>query len=242
MIRIALAAALAVALGGCFTFRSTIAVQPDGSGTITETLQLSGPAARRLQGDDAPLSSAEALLARARRLGAGVTLVRTDTLGGVRTTVYAFQSVAALHYTLPDNASAPGELAQAASTPALYTFGFTPAAGRTPAELRVVVPPAGPLAPAADSAAVAQAAQGLEMARFVMGDARLTVEVAAAGTAPAPPVTLLDLPFGPLLDLVGQHPALATRSALPLDDVRALARPGDGITVAPPGTVVLRFE
>ncbi len=241
MIRIALAAALAVALSGCFTFRSTIAVRPDGSGTITETLQLSGPAARRMQGDAAPLSSAATLLARARRLGAGVTLVRTDTLGGIRTTVYAFQSVARLHYTLPDNATEAADLAQVAGAPALYTFGFAPASGGTPAELRVVVPPAGPPAPAGDSAAVAQAAQGLEMARLVMGDARLTVEVVAAGAAPQT-ATLLDLPFGPLLDLVEKHPALAARSALPLDDVRALARPGDGLTVAPAGTVTLRFE
>ncbi len=241
MLRIALVAALAAALGGCFTFRSTIAVRPDGSGTITETLQLSGPAARMMQTADAPLSSAEALLARARRLGAGVTLVQTDTLGGVRTTVYAFPSAAALHYTLPDNASEPGDLAQVADAPALYTFGFTPASGGAPAEVRVVVPPAGPPTPAADSAAQAQAAQGLEMARLMLGDARLTVEVVAKGAAPQT-ATLLDLPFGPLLDLVDQHPALATRAALPLDDVRVLARPGDGLTVAPPGTVTLRFE
>lgn len=241
MIRIALVAALAVLLGGCFTFRSTIAVRPDGSGTITETLQLSGPAARRLQGEAAPLSSATALRARARRLGRGVTLVRTDTLGGVRTTVYAFTSVANLHYTLPDNATEAADLAAVADAPALYTFGFTRAAGGAPAEVRIVVPPAGPPAPAGDSAAVAQAAQGLEMARLVMGDARLTVEVVAEGAAPQS-ATLLDLPFGPLLDLVGQHPALAARAALPLDDVRALSRPGDGLTVEAPGTVVLRFE
>lgn len=241
MLRTALAAALVVALSGCFTFRSTIAVRPDGSGTITETLQLSGPAARRLQGDDAPLSSAATLRARAERLGPGVSLVQTDTLGGVRTTVYAFRSVADLRYTLPDNATSAEEIARAAAVPPLYTFGFTPAAGGTPGEVQVVVPPAGPPALAPDSAAVAQAAQGVGMARIVLGRARLTVEVVAEGAAPRPE-TLLDVPFEALFGLVEQHPALATRQTLPLDDIRALAQPGDGLIVQAPGTLALRFE
>ena len=241
MLRTALVAALAVLLGGCFTFRSTIAVRPDGSGTITETLRLSGPAARRLQGDDAPLSSAETLLARAQRLGQGVTLVRTDTLGGVRTTVYAFRSIANLRYTLPDNATSADELARAAGAPPLVTFAFSPAAGGTPAEVRVVVPPAGPPAAVPDSAAVMQAAQGLEMARVVLGSARLTVEVVAEGAAPRS-ATLLDIPFGPLFDLVERHPALAARQTLPLDDIRALATPGDGLIVRAPGTLAIRVE
>lgn len=241
MIRTALVVALAVLLGGCFTFRSTIAVRPDGSGTITETLRLSGPAARRLQGDDAPLSAAATLRARAQRLGDGVTLVRTDTLGGVRTTVYAFRSIAALRYTLPDNATSADEVARASAVPPLYTFAFTRTAGGAPAEVRVLVPPAGPPAPAPDSAAVAQAAQGLEMARIVLGDARLTVEVVAAGAAPRTE-TLLDIPFSRLFGLVERHPALATRTTLPLDDIRALAQPGDGLIVQAPGTLALRFE
>ena len=243
MTRLALSAACAVALCGCFTFRSTVSVRPDGSGTITETLALSGPALAMMRSGEAPLSTAEALLARAARLGQGVALVHTDTLGGVRTTVYAFRSIAAVRYSLPDNATEPDDLAAVADVPPLYTFGFEPGAGGEPAVLRIVSPEAPDSAPTAvDSAAVSQS---LDVARALVGDARATVEVVVEGEPAGEgegATTLLDLPFGPLLDLVGRHPELAAGTSVPLDGVRRMLRGTEGITVQPPGTTTVRFR
>jgi hypothetical protein len=247
MTRLALSLACAVALCGCFTFRSTVAVRPDGSGTITETLALSGPALEMMRSGEAPLSTAEALLARAARLGDGVSLVHTDTLGGVRTTVYAFRNIAAVRYSLPDNATEPDDLAAVADVPPLYTFGFEPGAGGEPAVLQIVSPETPDAAPVAfDSAAVAQS---LVVARVLVGDARATVEVVVEGTPVGAPAgeradttTLLELPFGPLLDLVGRHPELAASASIPLDALRRTLDGTEGITVQPPGTTTVRFQ
>ena len=231
--------ACAAALAGCFTLRSTVTVRADGSGTVTETLALSGAARRMMASGDAPLSTAEALLARAARLGDGVTLVRTDTAGGVRTTVYTFSDVARLRYHLPDNASEPADVASAAGVPPLVTFGFEPAAGDAPAALRIVVPapPDGPHA-APDSAAAAQAVQNLALARLLLGDARATVEVVAGADTTA----VLDLAFGPLFDLVEANPTLALYGSPPLGEVRRLAAGRPGLAVLAPGTTTVRFR
>ena len=242
MARFALAAVCAVALCGCFTFRSTIAVRPDGSGTVTETLALSGPAREMMRGSDAPLSTAEALLSRAARLGDGVTLVHTDTLGGMRATVYAFRDIAGLRYRLPDNATEPEQVASVAGLPPLYTFAFEPAAGDAPAVLRITTPdgPADDLAPA-DTAAVAES---LVMTRVLMADAHATVEVVALGEPAegAATTTLIDLPFGPLLDLVARHPELASAQSVPLDGVRRRLTPADALVIQRPGTTTVRFR
>ena len=242
MARFALAVVCAVALCGCFTFRSTIAVRPDGSGTLTETLALSGPALTMMRGGDAPLSTAEALLSRAARLGDGVTLVHTDTLGGARTTVYAFRDIAALRYRLPDNASEPEDIAAVAGLPPLYTFAFDAATASTPALLRITTPdgPDDAFAPA-DTAAVAES---LVMTRVLMADARVTVEVVALGETVegAATTTLIDLPFGPLLDLVERHPELASAASVPLDGVRRRLGPADGLVIQVPGTTTVRFR
>ncbi len=237
------AAVCAVALCGCFTFRSTIAVRPDGSGTLTETLALSGPAREMMRGSDAPLSTAEALLSRAARLGDGVTLVHTDTLGGVRTTVYAFRDVAGLRYRLPDNATEPEQLAAVAGLPPLYTFAFDAATAGAPAALHITTPDGPPDAFAPpDTAAVAES---LVMTRVLMADAHATVEVVALGEpaeGTAATTTLIDLPFGPLLDLVGRHPELASSQSVPLDAVRRRMTPADRLVIQPPGTTTVRFR
>ena len=250
MARFFLAAVCAAALCGCFTLRSTIAVRPDGSGTLTETLALSGPALDMMRGTDAPLSSAEALLSRAARLGDGVTLVHTDTLGGVRTIVYAFRDVAGLRYRLPDNAAEPADVAAVAGVPPLYTFAFEAATGQTPAVLRIVTPDGPPdEAVAVDSAAVVES---LVMARALMGSARATVEVVVLGEpeaedgtalgAGAATTTLIDLPFGPLLDLVERHPDLAATQSVPLGAMSRRLTGAEGLVVRPPGTVTVRFR
>ncbi len=243
---VALASALPVVLAGCFTLRSTIAVRPDGSGTLTEALALSGPALAMMGDGEAPLSTAAALRSRAARLGEGVTVVRSDTAGGVRTTVYAFPSVAVLRYTLPDNASESADIAQVAGTPPLITFAFEPAsASGAAATLRIVVPePAAAAWPAPDSAAVAGAVQRLPLVRALLGDAHATVEVVAEGEAVEgeQTTTMLDLSFDALLDLVAQNPELGTRAAPPLDEIRRLAEGRAGVTVRAPGTTTVRFR
>ena len=249
-VRSALLVALAVALAGCFTLRSTIAVRPDGSGTLTEALALSGPALAMMGDGEAPLSTPAALRSRAARLGEGVTVVRSDTAGGVRTTVYAFPSVAGLRYTLPDNASESADVAQVAGAPPLVTFAFDPAAtsgtatsGAATLHIIIPEPPAGN-APVPDSAAVAGAVQRLPLVRVLLGGARATVEVVAEGEAVEGEraTTLLDLSFDALLDLVARNPELGTRAAPPLDEIRRLADGRAGLTVRAPGTTTVRFR
>ena len=145
-------------------------MRPDGSGTLTETLALSGPARACCAPAATPRWARPRRCARARaRLGDGVTLVHTDTLGGMRTTVYAFRDVAALRYRLPDNATEAEDLASVADVPPLYTFAFEPAAGGSPAVLRIETPatrlrPLRPLRstrpPSPQSLAMARAADG----------------------------------------------------------------------------------
>ena len=249
LLRHVLLAALAVGLAGCFTFRSTIRVGPDGSGTVTEMLVLSGPARTVIGGAAAPLSTPAALAVRAARLGEGVTVARSDTAGGVRTTVYAFPDIARLQFRMPDNASEAADVAAVANVPPLYTFAFEPAASGGAATLRIVVPepprvPEPPAGAPADSAA----ANGLALARVLLGDARATVEVVVDGEAldtaahDGPATTLLDLVFESLFDLVAEHPALMAYADPPLDEIRRLGAGRDGIAVQAPGTVAIRFR
>lgn len=252
VLAVLIATGCAVALGGCFTLQSTITVRPDGSGTVVETLALSGPAVSMADDEEAPLSSEAALRARAAGLGEGVTLVSSDTSGAVRTTTYAFRDVAALRYRLPDNAGEAEHVASTAAAPPLYTFAFEPALGPDGAAvLRVVVPETDPADLAMpDSATVAQTMQGLSFARMLFGDARATVSLVADGETvetdaavhDGRTTTLLDLAFGPLFDLVEQHPELATRQDPPLDEIRRLAGGREGLTVQAPGTVTIRFR
>lgn len=247
-LRPALLAALAVGLAGCFTFRSTIRVQPDGSGTVTETLALSGPARTMMGGTDAPLSTPEARAVRAARLGDGVTVVRSDTSGGVQTTVYAFRDVARLQFRMPDNASEAADVASVADVPPLYTFAFEPAARGGAATLRIAVPepPAVPVPEAPDSAS----AEGFPVARIVLDDARTTVEVVVDGETletdadvhDGPTTTLIDLAFRSLFDLVAEHPVLMGYADPPLGEIRRLGAGRDGIAIQAPGTVTVRFR
>lgn len=244
----ALLAALAIGLAGCFTFRSTIRVGADGRGTVTETLALSGPALRMMRGSDAPLSTPEALAVRAARLGDGVTVVRSDTSGGVRTTVYAFRDIGALQFRMPDNASEDADVASVAHVPPLYTFAFEPAAPGGAPTLRIAV--AEPLAVPAPEAPDSTSAERLALARILLGDARATVEVVVDGETLAtdadvhagPTTTLLDLAFESLFDLVGEHPVLMGYADPPLDEIRRLGAGRGGIAVQAPGTVTVRFR
>lgn len=247
----ALAAALGLAAAGCFTFRSTITVRPDGSGTLTETLALSGPALRMVQAGDAPLSTPDALALRALALGAGVTVARSDTAGGVRTTVYAFEDIRALEYRFPDNATA--ETGPGAAVPPLFRFAFRPAdAPGEPVALGVLVPTLPETAPAAapDSAALARAVASASVLRVLMGDARATVELVVDGATVdsdadlrvGNTTTLVDLVMGDVLGVVEANPALSMRSLPPLDDLRRLGAGRGGIAVQAPGTVTVRFR
>lgn len=235
--------ATALALSGCFTFRSTILVRPDGSGTVTETLSLLD-SAQPVRADAVPLSTPEALAARAASLGA--TLVRTDTAGRVRTTVYAFGDVAQVRYHLPDNA--PSGSAAAQQEPR-YRFSFEPTTADRPAALGIRVAQA-PAEAASDSVAAQDAEMGVAMARFLLGDARATVEVVVDGVPVASDAdhsegartTLLDVSFGALFDVVAEHPALMTRANPPLDEIRRLGGIRPGLEVQPPGTVTVRFR
>lgn len=246
----ALVALLAAALAGCFTFRSTITVRPDGSGTIVERTTLSGPALAALADDPEALYSEAALSARATALGPGVAFVGAseDSAGAVQTATYTFADVSALAYRLPSNASSPETLAAEAATPPLATFGFE--RGPDASTLRVVVVPEPPDGLSAPTETTDDAHTRLDFLRVLFGGATLAVEVVAgsemvetdATYTDGQTTTLMDIAFGDLFDVVEAHPELMTRAIPPLGEIGRLADGRAGLRVQPPGTVTVRFR
>ena len=235
MRRLAAAALLvaAVALSGCFQFRTLLRLAPDGTGTIEESVLLSDLIRSMMPADSTQaLYDEAAVRARADSFGTGVRFVRVDTVSeggfsGYRA-VYAFDDVNAVRL-LPGDGEAIG-LSEGndegdGPTSAIPALAFDYAPGRS---LRVTIPreetaeDAAPL----DSAAVAAAAEEVRqqvqeaaLARGFLEDARLAVAVAL----PAPVaetdaryvedgvLTLVDLNFGAFLDLMEDDPVLAAR-------------------------------
>ena len=205
-----LAVALAVALSGCFQFKTLLRLNADGSGQIEETVLFGDLLRSMMQGDStAALFDPDALAARADSFGTGVRFVGVDSVSeggfaGYRA-VYAFDDVNTVR--LVPNDGAMGELGgdggeegepqgeKSASPFSALEFAYEPGAAGSPGRLTITIPREGrgdgaPL----DSAAVAAKAEALRaqateaaLLRGFLDDARLAVAVELPG-----PVTETD--------------------------------------------------
>jgi hypothetical protein len=154
-----LAVVCAVLSAGCFTSDSVIVVQPDGSGTVTNTILLKSatlellksaqPFVEAEKGGAAKegTASAKEFFSEARMreatasMGEGVTFksmepLRREGWEGVNV-VYAFKDISKLKYNMrAESAVAPTD----SSSPELLTFKFTPGAAASPSKLTIVLP------------------------------------------------------------------------------------------------------
>ena len=264
MLRLAPAVLLdaALALSGCFQFRTLLHLAPDGSGTIEETVLFSDLVRSMLPVDSTQaLYDEAALRARADSFGTGVRFVRVDSMAENGYTgyqaVYAFDDVNTVRL-LPSTGEGSGLSGESQSSIPALAFAYTP--GR---ELRVTVPreAAAEDATPLDSAAVAakveeirQQVQQSALLRGFMNDARLAVVV----ELPAPVastnaryveggvLTLVDLHFGAFLDLMEADPELAARLQLAetAEDREAVLRAlneHEGLRFEPEETVTVTF-
>jgi hypothetical protein len=153
-----LAVVCAVLSAGCFTSDSVIVVQPDGSGTVTNTILLKsstmellksaqpfvepekGGAAEGAKPATKEFFSEARMREATASMGEGVTFqsmqpIKREGWEGVNV-VYAFKDVSKLRYNMrSESAVAPTD-----SSPELLTFRFTPGAAATPAKLTIVLP------------------------------------------------------------------------------------------------------
>lgn len=262
--RAALVLALGLALTGCFQIHSTITVRPDGSAVVEDRIELSGMMAEMMMAADeggkgSGVNKAR-LQARAAALGEGVTLLGVVESGTGYTARYGVPDVRVLRFTtadpdLGDDPDAPTVADEAVD----LTFDFEP--GET-ATLRILVPESGgPEAddPGADDPGAdgeneetdpAETARNLRMARALLGDARMTVAVVLDGEvvetdaayADGATVTVFDVLFDTLFDVVEERPDLLRGNAPPFDELREVVGDRDGIAIQPPGTVTVRFQ
>jgi hypothetical protein len=153
-----LAVVCAVLSAGCFTSDSVIVVQPDGSGTVTNTILLKSATLELLKSAQ-PLMEAEKggaadgskpapkeffseakMREATASMGEGVTFqsmqpLKREGWEGV-SVVYAFKDVSKLKYNMRSESA----VAATDSSPELLTFRFTPAAAASPAKLTIVLP------------------------------------------------------------------------------------------------------
>jgi hypothetical protein len=237
----ALLAVLAVALAGCFQFKTLLRLEPDGSGTIEETILLSDLILSMMQGDSTQaLFDEAAVRARADSFGTGVRFVRVDSVAepgfvGYRA-VYAFDDVDAVRL-LPGNADALGMASASDEAPGgdadvitALAFEYAPGGPSGPGTLRIRIPrnetgEGTPIHPDSVAALVEELQRQVQEATLLRGfldSANLAVAVAL----PAPVaetnaryvedgvVTLVDLRFGAFFDLMAENPELAARLQL----------------------------
>ena len=258
-------ALVAVALSGCFQFRTLLRLEPDGSGTIEETVVLSDVIRSMMPTDSTEaLYDEAAVRARADSFGTGVRFVRVDTVSeggfsGYRA-VYAFDDINTVRL-VPGSGEAVGlsnEDEGSDLVPAL-AFAYTPGE-----QLRITIPReeteagAAPLDPdsvAAQAEEVRRQVQEAALLRGFLDDARLAVAV----ELPAPVAetnaryvedgvaTLVDLNFGAFLDLMAEDPELAARLQLAetAEDREAVLRAlndFEGLRFEPEQEVVVTFE
>lgn len=252
--RALLSVLLGLVLSGCFQIASTITVRPDGSATIEDRVELSGMgAAALMEAEETPFDKG-ALQARAAALGEGVTLVGVEEADGGYTALYAVADVRTLRFSSPDLDLGDNDDEKTLADEAMsVAFDFEPG---TPSTLRIIVEDPGdevsPEAPAdtLTEAERADAARSLGMARALLGDARISVEVVVEGDiaetdadyVEGSTVTVYDVHFDALFDVIEEHPELMQRNEPPTREIMALIGERDGFQIQSPGTVAVRFE
>ena len=251
--RLATAVVLAVVLSGCFHVDSLLTIRPDGSATLRDEVTLSGMALMALAEDEETGESPfgeDVLADRAATLGEGVRLASFERREDGFSAVYEVDDVRQLRYSTPETL---GEVGESSGPEGIdLSFGFDDG---DPATLRVIVPkpkaekPAEPV----DSLAVdpAQQARMLGMMRSFFADARVTVAVEVEGEVvetnasfvDGSRVTVFDLPFVAVFDVMEDNPEMMNGSAAPdpaalLDQLRAV----EGVRMEGPGTLRVRFR
>jgi len=259
-------AALAVLLSGCFHITSLLTVRPDGSATLRDEVVLSGFALMALQdaaeegGEEAKeMFAREDVETRAAALGEGVRLVSLEPADDGYVAVYAVDDVRQLRYSTPDLPSNDAEADDNSPIGDGVDLSFAFEDG-DPSTLRIVVPKperAKPDAPEPDENGMveaeedvdpAQQAQMMTMLRSFFGDARMTVQVAVDGDVvetnaahvDGSTVTVFDLPFSAVFDVMDEDPELM-KDADP-EVVIARLQEVEGVRLQGPGTVRVRFQ
>lgn len=255
----ALLLALAFVFAGCFQIASTLSVRPDGSALLTDRVEVSGLGALALAESDEKTGGVDKAFfqERAAALGDGVSLLSLEQRETGFTAVYAVRDVRQLRYTAPDLPLSADEESQTMADESLnLTFEFDEG---DPAVLRVIVPEEtanGADRPTAEDEApmtdaeLQEAQRGLEIARALLGDARMTVEVSVEGDivdtdaayVDGSTVTVYDVRFDALFDAVAENPGLMRGDAPPTDQMRALLTGREGVQMEEPGAVQIRFD
>ena len=256
-----LAAALAVALSGCFHVSSVISVRPDGSATVRDSVAFSGFLALAMaeaqeSGEGPGLFDRDQAEARARELGAGVRLDRFELLDAGYVAVYAAPDIRAVRYSAPDLESDSDDDPESPPDPDVeLRFLFETG---DPATLRVLVqkPPLAKRA-ASGSGGEGEGAEDdgpnveglLSGLGSTFGDARMVVSLRVEGEvvettaayADGSEVTLFDLPFSALFEnadvlaRIGREAPSGSAAYELLDGM-------EGVRVQQPGTVRVRFR
>lgn len=252
--RALLSVLLSLVLTGCFQIASTITVRPDGSATIEDRVEMSGFGGDALMDSEGEGIDKAALQARAKALGEGVTLVGVKEQDTGYTAIYSVADVRTLRFTSPDlDLGEDGDAKTVADESMDLRFEFEDGA---PSTLRLVVgdPSDGDAPEAAPDtlteAERAEAERGLGMARALLGDARISVNVVVEGDiietdadyAEGSAVTVYDVHFDTLFDVIEEHPELMGRDEPPTREIVALIGEREGFRVQSPGTVSVRFE
>ena len=235
MRRLATTAVLLVtlALSGCFQLHALLRLNPDGSGTIEETILLQAMLATMMEEADstgAGYINIKQLAARADSLGEGVRFVRVDSVSeggsvGYRA-IYAFDDINTVHYRSDSDALGMGDQGGDAGGDELNVpmrFAFEP--GRL--TILMQRPEAPEDAQPLDEAEVAakadsirtQMEQGGAMARSILAGARISVAVAFPGTITETTATYVDSNRVTLADV-----ELSSMIGLMMDDPEAAAR------------------
>lgn len=256
---------LAVALSGCFQISSLLTVRPDGSATLRDEVTLSGFALIALQdaaemGDEETEAMFDASLFedRAAALGEGVRVVSTEISDDGYVAVYSVPDVSALRFSTPSIPSDGDDEADGEGGPGMdeieMSFAFNPG---DPSTLRIVVPKPDAAKPGEETEEegseeeMEEAVQMIGMMRSFFDDARMTVRVAVegeivdttaeAGAVEGSTVTVFDVPFAAIFDVMEDNPELISGAA---DDEAMMDRLAEteGVTFQRPGTVRVRFR
>lgn len=265
------AAVLALLTASCFEQESTIRVNKDGSGTITQTMLLSAEmVAMAAQGGEDPsvkMADKEKAAEAAAKMGEGVTVEKVepyekDGRKGARI-VYAFKDINTVKFTLGDSLSgmkddmgppgAPGDApdaideAKKEEEPVTFTYKDGVLVVQTPATEKAAEKPA---EEKKDPAADAMAEQMMAMMAGMMKDMRITLKVEAPGGiaetdashVDGNTVTLMDMPFGKLVSDPAKMKKLdAMKDASPAE-MAAAFKDVEGLKIEPKDKVTLKLK
>ncbi len=244
---------LAVVLSGCFHIDSLLTVRADGSATLRDEVTFSGMAlmalAEAAEDEDSPFTEA-AMEDRAAALGEGVRVATFEMREDGYTATFEVDDVRRLRYATPD---AFGESDGDGPEGVDLSFGFDEGAAST---LRVLVPKpeadddktgSDPDAPEVDPQ---EQARMLAMMRSFFADAHVSVAVEVEGEieetnasyVDGARVTLFDLPFVAVFDVMEANPELRGREPPEPEAMLDELREVEGVRVERPGTVRVRFR